>query len=385
MKYGKLRIAHICLASSYTQGMTYQDNLLPAQNRRDGHEVLIVSDCNSYIRGKLAAVPPEDIILGDGTRLVRLKFAGRALPRYLRNKLRLAPQLRCLLEEFKPDVILFHGVIGAELLTVGNYKRANPGVRLYLDCHEDFNNSGRNFASRIFQYRLLTRFFWKRIAEQVDKVLYVSYECRDFLREMYAIPEHSMEFYPLGGYVKEPSERIKIRNQIRCSLDLGDDDIVFIHAGKLDKAKRTIEVLEAFSSTSEPNLRLLIVGVFDKEIEKEALAYIANDNRFLFLGWKSGDELNDLLCASDVYLQPGTQSATLQVAICCGLPVMVYPYSSHAPYLAGNGFYVREPADILTYLPEFQDAHARRTMSEASLAIGRRLLDYRTLAKRLYQ
>jgi glycosyltransferase involved in cell wall biosynthesis len=385
MNERKLRIAHVCLASAYTEGMTYQDNILPAQNRQDGHEVLIVADCAAYIGGKLLPVAPEDKVLEDGSRLVRLPFAGRLLPRYIRDKLRIAPQLAGLLESFRPDVILYHGVIGVELLTVGAYKKKNPATRLYVDCHEDFNNSARSAASRILQYKLLTRNLWNRIAPLVDKVLYVSYECRDFLRAMYGIPERDMEFYPLGGYVQDPQAKTAVRERTRVGLGLADNEVVFIHAGKLDRAKRTLDILHAFTATSASSFRLLVVGALDDGIRDEANVLMQADARIRFLGWKSGAELVDLLCASDCYLQPGTQSATLQVALCCGLPVIIHPYSSHEPYLSGNGFYVRSAEEIAASLLQFGDASTRHRMSEASFEIGRKLLDYRTLAQRLYQ
>ena len=48
-----MRIIHVCLASHYTEGMNYQDNILPDVNSQDGHEVLIISDTQKYIDGKL--------------------------------------------------------------------------------------------------------------------------------------------------------------------------------------------------------------------------------------------------------------------------------------------------------------------------------------------
>jgi glycosyltransferase involved in cell wall biosynthesis len=298
---------------------------------------------------------------------------------------RITPQLAGVLDSFNPDVILYHGVIGAEMLTVGAYKKKHPATRLYLDSHEDFNNSGRTLVSRVLQYKLLTRFFWSQIAHQVEKVLYVSYESRDFLREMYAIPEQQMEFYPLGGYVLEPVLKAQKRQRIRASLGLGQDETVFIHAGKLDQAKRTLDILRAFLATPDPTFRLLIVGVLCDDIKYEASLLIEKDSRIRYLGWQTGAELVNLLCASDCYLQPGSQSATLQVAICCGLPVMIHPHPSHIPYLIGNGCYVHSAKDIADNLCKFGDPQERSRMSKASLEIGSRLLDYRALAQRLYQ
>lgn len=381
----KLRIAHVCLASAYTEGMQYQDNMLPAQNRKDGHNVLIVSNCARYVDGKLTTVLPEDKLLADGCRLVRLPFAARLIPNFLVDKIRIAPQLSPLLDSFRPDVIFYHGLVGAEMLTVGAYKKRNPETRLYLDSHADFNNSARSIISRALQYKLLNRFFWRRISKEVDRVFYVSYECRDFLREIYRIPEEKMEFLPLGGFVDEASNRDAIRRKIRKELGFGDQEVLFIHAGKLDLAKKTLNVLKAFLETKNASFRLLIVGSLDAEIEREARQLISMDQRIHFAGWKTGDELIELLCGSDCYVQPGTQSATLQVALCCALPIIVYPHPSHEPYLDGNGYAVRSTEELSKAMQHLEDIKERRSMSLASYGIASRILDYRILAKKLYE
>ena len=65
---------HICFSSHYTEGMTYQDNQLPDQNSKDGHDVIVVSDSYSYQNGELVKVPEEDRLLNSGVRLIRLNF-----------------------------------------------------------------------------------------------------------------------------------------------------------------------------------------------------------------------------------------------------------------------------------------------------------------------
>jgi len=55
-----MRIVHVCLASHYTEGMNYQDNILPDVNSQDGHEVLIISDTQKYIDGKLVDTNEEE-------------------------------------------------------------------------------------------------------------------------------------------------------------------------------------------------------------------------------------------------------------------------------------------------------------------------------------
>src|SRR5690349_11752178 len=126
-----VRIAHVCLAGAYTEGMSYQDNMLVDINRRDGHEVLVVSDCMKFQDNRLVETPPEDYLTANGARLVRLPFDWTG-PRYLTNKIKRCSRLMPLLEEFAPDVILYHGVIGWELLTLGKYKEKYPETRIYV-------------------------------------------------------------------------------------------------------------------------------------------------------------------------------------------------------------------------------------------------------------
>lgn len=387
MENGKaksLRIAHICLASHYTEGMKYQDNVLAAQNRKDNNDVLIVSDCKSYVNGRLVAVPPGHKELEDGTLLVRLDFSGRFLPNFLRERLCITPGLYAVIEKFGPDVILYHGVFGVAMLAVSKYKKKYPSTKLYFDTHMDYNNSGRNFFSRLFQYRFFNYYIWRRVSSLVDKVFYISYEARDFIRDMYRIDEDLMEFFPLGGFIKDSSEKMIIRKIIRDSYGLDDSHTLFVHAGKFNDDKRTLDVLNAFCKVPDSLFRLIIVGAFDPGIEKEAFDIIENDSRLIFAGWKSGDELIEILCASDCYLQPGSQSATLQMAICCGLPVVIYPFKSHSPYLTNNGYFVRSEGELFEAICGFRSKSAIRDMSLASYSIAHSLLDYKNLAKRLY-
>ena len=44
-----MKIAHIGLASYFTENMTYQDNQLTNQNVLDGHEVLMISNASSGV------------------------------------------------------------------------------------------------------------------------------------------------------------------------------------------------------------------------------------------------------------------------------------------------------------------------------------------------
>lgn len=380
-----MKIAHICLASAFTEGMGYQDNQLVDINRQDGHDVLVVSDCKRFEGARLVDTAPEDRILANGARLVRLAFDWTG-PRYLTEKIKRTRQLFPLLEEFRPHAILYHGVIGWELQTLGRYKRRYPEVKIYIDSHEDRHNSATNWLSYHGQYRLLTRWLAHRVMPYVEKILYISAETKDFLIDVLDLPEEHLEYYPLGGIVVADEKRRAIRRAERLKLGLADDQIVFLHSGKMEIRKRTLEILAAFRSVPDISARLVLVGSLEDDVRSGIEAAIQADERVLYLGWKNSTGLNDIMCMADIYVQPGGQSASLQQAICCGLPVMVFPYPSHVPMVQGNGFFVSTESDMAASMKELvAQPELVPAMRAASYAIATDLLDYRKLAARLYR
>lgn len=380
-----MKILHICLASHYTEGMTYQDNQLPDQNSRDGHDIIVVSDCYSYKKGQLIKVAEEDSLLDSGVRLIRFDF-DCIINELISTKIKKVKKLNGLLIKEKPDVILYHGAVGWEMLTVAKYKKNNPKIKFYIDSHQDFHNSGTFWFSSFFQYKLFNFYLINKVRKYVDKFLYLSYESREFLTEMYGISNSEMEFFPLGGNIIDRNKKSINSTNIRKKHNFTDDDILIVHSGKLIAEKKTKELINAFKVTDSKKLKLIIIGSIPEQESNILEPLIASDDRIFFLGWKSSEELVEYLCAADMYFQPGTQSATMQNAICCGTPVALYPYKSHEPYLHGNGFFVTDVQSCINVFNKvLNDDGILMEMSEASYIIAEKLLDYKMIASRLYK
>lgn len=380
-----MKIMHIGVASHFTEGMTYQDNLLCEQNLRDGHEVLYVSDNHKFINGILTEVPPETKVLEDGLRLVRLPYH-RYLNDFVSGKLQRVDGLYPIICEFKPDVILFHGTCGYELLTASHYKKQHPEIRFFVDCHEDFYNSGRNVLSRVVQYRMYNRYLVGRALPYIDKVLFVSYERGLFLKKMYHMPDSAMEFYPLGGILIEGEERSKKREIKRAEIHASEEDIVIVHSGKMEKTKKTAETVRAFHTVHKENLRLVIIGSFSDDVRDEVMPMIQEDPNIIYAGWKNSSEIMEYLCAADLYFQPGTQSATMENAACCGAALALYPYSSYTYLFHDAAFYIKDEAgmeDLLRRIADHPELLEEKRVK--SYAIAREKLDYVKLAARLYR
>lgn len=380
-----MKILHICLASAFTEGMTYQDNLIAAQNAKDGHNVILISDCHKYIDGTMVYTPPEDSVLSDGIRLIRLEY-DKIINSFISGKIRKVSKLYNIVVKYKPDVILFHGVAGWELRTVAKYKKNNPNCKLYLDSHEDFYNSATNILSRIVQYKWFNRCLVNMALPYVNKIFCVSYECFAFLKQLYGVPDEKMEFYPLGGYVFDDSERKEKRDKIRKELKIEDDDILIIHSGKFDKLKRTEDIFSAFTQVPDERLKLVLIGSMGEAAKNNLERLILLDERVEFLGWKNSDELLEYLCACDLYVQPGSQSATMQNALCCECAVAVYPHPSHKYLLNDSVFYVETIEDMTNLFKNIiRDYGFLARKKCQGYKIAQENLDYRILAKRLYK
>lgn len=380
-----MKISHLCLSCFYIDNYSYQENILPRQHKLDGNEVQIIASTETYTsNSKLGYVEPRRYINEDGITVNRIEYRN-ILTHFLRTKLRMHNGVFTLLEDFKPDVILFHGLCGWELLTVAKYKRLHPKVKFYADSHEGFHNSAQKFLSWLLLHKVYYRLILKSALPYIDKILCVSIDTMLFVESMYKIPKAFMEFFPLGGVIYDDEEYYNIRKRIRTMLKLSDRDILIIQAGKMGKRKKVLESLRAFCTKSGKDMHLLLIGSLDAEIRGKAEELIARNPNISFLGWKESGELMNYLCAADVYLQPGTQSALMQNAICQRCAVILDDVASHQPFVKGNGWLINEKLSLDSILEEINyDPEQLITMSGKSLSIAKQLLDYKKLAKRIY-
>jgi len=381
-----MKIVHCCLSCFYIDNYNYQENALPRQNKLDGHDVSIIASTETFINNtNLGYVQPSQYVNEDGIPVRRIPY--RKIPMYfIRRKVRSYKGVYQILERENPDVILFHGVPAWELRNIVKYKVAHPGTKLYVDSHEDLNNSARDFLSRNILHKVFYRYIIRSVYSYIDKIFYLSYETKDFLTTIYGIPEKKLEFYPLGGTILEDQEYLAKRDRIRRELDLSNEDILLVHSGKLDNLKKTEDILRALIQVPSQRLQLVIVGSIPEDMKPVLQPLIEVDKRVNYVGWKTADELMEYLCAADVYVQPGSQSATMQNAICCGCAMILYPHKSHEPYLQGNGYYVKSIEDMRQVFQEIDDdPSVLKNMSDNSMKIAKELLDYKKLAARLYE
>lgn len=381
-----MRIVFLGFASSFTQGMSYQDNYLCKQTLADGHQVTYLSNPEKFVEGRMVETSPEDTVLNDGLHLIRLSYVNCGL-RMVTKKVRCFRGVYSILNQEKPNVIFCHNTQYLPVLDVIRYKKAHPEVKIYADTHTDAKNSGTNWLSLHILHRVYYRWLTQKTIPYLEKYFYTTYERKLFSAENYGVPESLMEFYPLGGFIPTEEEYKSARERRRKELCVEPDEVLLVHSGKMDALKRTAELLQAFATVPEFKAKLAIIGSI-QESQKETLAkLIEADSRVSYLGWKTADELLEYLCACDLYCEPGSQSATMQNAICCGCAAMLYPHEAYVKgFDYGNIQWVQTREDMV----ELFRAIARHNvdldeLSQNSWRCARDLLDYRKLAARLYQ
>lgn len=380
-----MRIVHVCLCGPYSDGFAYQENELVAQHVAMGHEVSILATTETYgaDRRTLTHVVASETRTQDGALMVRLPYR-RWAPAAVMGKLRMHPQVLTWLERLAPEVILFHGLCSWELLAVARYKQLNPSTRLYADCHEDFNNSARTWASKWLLHFAYYRSVLRRCLPQIDKVLCVTVESISFARDFYGVPPAMLELYPLGGEVLDDRTYLEKRTAVRQQLGVQSSDIVLVQSGKLDATKLLPTALRALAEVDDPRLRFVIAGKMSPKVELQAHPLINADARVKYLGWLKPEELRDLLCGADVYVQPFGQTSTTQMSLCCRCAIVVQDLPSHRALFCENGFLTNESKTLATafgYLVEHADQ--LKAMQTASSAFADENLDYRNLARRI--
>jgi len=379
-----MKIVHCCLSCFYIDDYTYQENMLVRQHVEAGHDVTVIASTETFSANKIIAYQePSTYIGSDGARVIRLPYR-KFLPRRVMSKLRMHPGLREELNRLKPDVIMFHGMCGFELLTVTNYIKKNPSVRFYADSHEDKYNSATSYFSKNTLYKFFYIPIIKLCKKYIDKVFYITHESKLFCKEMYGLSDSDLEFFPLGGVVYPDAQYETIRKDMRIKLKIKSTDIVFFQSGKFDAKKKLIESIKSFSKTTGLDLKYFIAGDVQEELEPEFYRLLEIDPRIKFLGWVNSEELIDLLCMADVYVQPGSQSATMQMSLAARCSVIIDDVPSHKHIFRNNGFLVNTDGELFSAFSEIANApDLINKMSEQSYAFAKEYLDYTRLAERL--
>lgn len=380
-----MRIVHIDLTGPFTEGMNYQENLLAGINAEDGHEVYFIATDYIWIDNKMKTVSEKRFSTHDGVTVIRKSYINLGLS-IMTNKLRAVDGMKKLLEELMPDVIMLHGYQTLAVLPIIKYLKQNSNVRFFVDNHADLYNSAQNRLSKVLLNGIFYTWLAKKVLKYTEKIWCISYDVMKFTELINKVPGKRLEYYPLGGRVFTQEEYEQKRKKVRNRYGFTAEDLVLVHSGKMNAQKKTIDILKAMQKVKDRQIQLIIIGSMEEEVKKLYQQLAGDDKRIQYIGWKDGEELLEYLCSADVYIQPGTQSATMQNAACCRCALALYPYESHKMLFGENVFYIENSSDIADMLQEMlRDPMIIQIKREHTFDVALEQLDYKKLAARLYE
>ncbi|MDD4320855.1 MAG: glycosyltransferase family 4 protein [Acidaminococcaceae bacterium] len=324
-----MKIVHVM--NWYIPGMGYQENFLPAEQKKLGHDVYIIaSDRVPQYKGYEANVGKTvgGRVIGvgsyqeSGVTVYRLATVfevvngGQVIVRGLYK----------LLKELKPDVVQAHGAFCPLTLQVLLYSKRLK-YRVFVDDHSNIDNFHLNsFVKRA--YVQLVKIFYRFYGNRVEMFFPVTFATTDFLKCVLKIPENRLEVLPLGANTDRFKKSLELRKMGRNELNIKEDEKLILTAGKLDAQKDIEYLIKAFSDVNnrKPFIKLLIIGSGTKEYMnnlKSLVNRLGVQDRVIFIDFVPNKELPRYYNAGDIGVWPGNCSITVLEAVATGLPVII--------------------------------------------------------------
>jgi len=385
----------ICHVTAYFQGnMGYQENYLPAAQKKLGHEVLLLSSDRLAYHPKYqetmkwsedARIVGEGRFVEDGFDVVRMRTTWEWGAHWWVY----CPDLWREIEAFAPDVIHLHcinGMLSYQTMW-GNLSRKRT---LVVDDHNNYFNKVPYTWKKWVFYQALKWCVLPVMIRSVKRVLPMSHEVRDYLRTELGVPRSMTTLNHLGADPEEFRFDAALRAAVRAKLGIGEERVVIINSGKITEVKDNHILLEAFAKVvrQEPRAFLIMVGNAPQDYRAQLNAIIEREDigsNMVWLDFLPHDELTAHYSASDIGCWPGDWSCTVIEAASCSV-ALVQPDLLYTKYSSANGNslnFRRGDADDLAdkLLTLVRDDARREDMRRRSRELIERELNWDALAR----
>jgi glycosyltransferase involved in cell wall biosynthesis len=292
------------------------------------------------------------------------------------------------LKKASPDILFIHGCQFLDMDIVAEYARQKQNVKIYVDNHADFSNSGKNFYSK----NILHKIIWKHSAQIIEPYTTKFYGVLparvDWLKKMYDLPKNKCELLVMGAdddKVAE-AEHPEIRNEVRNQYNIAEDDFLIETGGKIDSAKKqTLLLMKAVAKIDNPKVKLLIFGSVTQDL-KEQFDSLCIENKIIYAGWIKSDVSYSYVAAADLLVFPGRHSVFWEQVCGQGKPMLVkyWEGTTHVD-LGGNvEFLYKDSADeIYNKIMELVSKPEKyEKMKQVAVTKGMEVFSYKKIARR---
>lgn len=325
-----MKIVNICLAGPFSDGWSYQENLLTKYQKRNGNEVDVMTSQYTWNSdGKIELVSENDYVNEFGVHIYRLPIKNKKNINY---RFKRYEGLNQRLEISNPDVLFIHGCQFLDIATIVSYLKKYPNVRVFVDNHADFSNSASGWLSKNILHKIIWRHFAQKINPYVRKWYGVLPARVDFLRDVYKIPAEKIEFLPMGAdddLVEKYSTK-EVRQEYRKKYGIDDDDFLIVTGGKIDLAKKqTLLLMDAVNQINNPRIKLIVFGSIVPELKEEVIKKCSEKVRYI--GWISSEQSYPHFAMADLVVFPGRHSVFWEQVAGQGIPMVVkyWPGTTH--------------------------------------------------------
>lgn len=386
-----LRILHII--DHFYPVLGYQETFLAKTQNRENEVLVITSDRYSkalYIANKSLLkkrVIGPGYFIERGIKVLRLPTLLDIIPF---NKPWLVGLEKAIVN-FKPEIIIVHGVVSISSVRIARLKSKYPMAKLIFDDHMTYNATRGSWTRMI--YKMFKKIFTPILLKVVDVfVAAVSYETKHFMEEIYGIPASRIAVIPLGVDRNIFCHNLETRNIIRNNYGIRDDNIVFIYVGKIIPAKGVHLLVSAGIRlcNEHPNVKIMLVGGgYPAYVEKlkERIRKSGLVDRFIFIEVVPNEELPQFYNAADVGVWPLQCSISMVEAMSCNLPIIISSKSGTVERVKeGNGLLYREGDvnDLRAKMEELLDENRRKIMTKNAERYAEKL-DWDIISKRFLE
>lgn len=374
----------------YTEEMSYQENLLPKYHAIDGHEVIMLTTCYKIDEKKETLfTPPVDKIISNGIRLVRMDYH-KIINNYITRKIRKVDGTFQFIKLLLPDIIFFHGPQSIELVTASKYVKENPYVKMFVDNHADYINSGTNWFSKHLLHKIFWKYCIKKAEPYVTKFYGVTPLRCDFLRKMYNVPSYKIELLVMGAddNMIDFSKKNQKRQIIRNALKISKNDFVLVTGGKIDERKNIHLLMQAVNELKFENVKLILFGTPEKQM-KTIIENLSKSDRIRNIGWIESIKVYDYFLASDLAVFPGTHSVLWEQSVGTGIPGIFKHWEGMEHIDIGGNcrfLYTDEVKEIKSTLEEIiNNPNDYKKMRKVAEEIGIKAFSYKEICRKAIQ
>ena len=383
-----MNILHICLNGAVTDGLSYQDNLLPKYHKKMGLDVTVLTSLYAFDeKGKIQKLSDEytEYINSDGVKIIRIPMKkGQGY----NTKLKRYVGLEEVLIKECPDIIFIHDFQYPDTEIIAKYLEKHKSVTAYADNHADYSNSATSWISKNILHRIIWRYYAKKLSPFITKFYGVLPARVDFMKELYGLPENKCELLVMGAddELVEKAAQAEVRNRIRKKYNILDDDFLVMTGGKIDAYKtQTMLLLQAIRNIDNDKVKLVVFGSVSDELKDEVNSLV-DGVKIQYIGWINTKDSYDLFASADLIVFPGRHSVYWEQVAGQGIPMIVKDWNgTHHIDLGGNVEFIKEDsvAEIQRMVKSIVESPAKyKMMKQVAVEKGSIEFSYKEISKR---